>query len=160
MRGIRIYLLSYYLTCGLLVPVYACLLYRVHTGSKFKFVIQTTWLLLISNIMAITFAFSNQMLDQKLEPTTEILFDVIQSIAIFGKDACFNEAHWKFAFQYYSGSRAMPYYLASIPIPEAITKRDSQLDTIFVTLNAFFPVLQAVAYYVSNTIAQNQPKYY
>lgn len=66
MRGLRIYLLSYYLTCGLLLPVYASVLYRVYSGSKFKFVIQTAWLLLFSNLMAIAFAFTNQMLDQTL----------------------------------------------------------------------------------------------
>lgn len=79
---------------------------------------------------------------------------------MFLKDACFNEAHWKFAYQYYSGSRVMPYCLAGRPIPEAMSKSDSRLKTIFVVLNAFFPVLQGIAYYLSDTIALDQPKYY
>jgi len=42
-----------------LLPVYACVLYKAYKGSKLKFVTHTVWLLLLSNIMAIIFAYTN-----------------------------------------------------------------------------------------------------
>ena len=59
MHGLKIYLASFYITCGTLLPIYACVLCRVYKGSRMKFVIVTTWLLMLSNLMAIPFAFTN-----------------------------------------------------------------------------------------------------
>ena len=98
MYGLKIYLGSYYIFCGLLIPVYACVLYKAYKGSKLKFVIHTVLLLLLSNIMAIIFAYTNQVLDT--DPGKKIKFyaDVTQSVSVCLKDIFFNEAHWKFAF--------------------------------------------------------------
>ena len=160
MRGLKIYLGSYYITCGLLIPVYACVLYRVYKLSKFKFVIHTAWLLLLSNIMSIVFAYTNQVLDENPGERKKFFADVTQSITVCFKDMFFNIAHWKFAFQYYSGSRVMLYCLADQPVPDAMIKRNSRLNLTFIFLNALLPFLEGIAYFFANTTALNKPNSY
>lgn len=60
-KGLNIYLYSYYLTSGLLLPVLALVLHRVK-GTKFRFITHTVTLLIISNIGALIFAGTNASL--------------------------------------------------------------------------------------------------
>ena len=101
------------------------------------------------------------MLDKTtLAPSTKLAFDVMQAITVGLKDLLFNQAHWKFAFQYHQGSRVMPYCLSGLPVPEAQEKSDKQLNTIFIFLNALFPLLEGIAYFLGDTAGVNQSDEY
>lgn len=108
-KGLNIYLYSYYLTSGLLLPVLASVLHRVK-GTKFRFITHTVTLLIISNIGALIFAGTNA----SLLPYQHVVIwlDVLNSIGVLAKDAAFNEASWVFAFKYYTIARYMPFCIA------------------------------------------------
>ena len=61
MNVFKIYFGSIYICSSLLVPVYAVILARVYQGSNFKFIKQTAWFLLASNIGYIAFAVGYQI---------------------------------------------------------------------------------------------------
>ena len=137
-RGLQIYLWSYYITSGLLLPVLAFVLHRVK-GTKFRFITWTVTLLIISNIGALTFAGTNAVLLPKREVI--IWLDILNSIGVLLKDGAFNEASWVFAFKYYTIARYMPFCIAGQEVPKQKSKHDKKLNTVVIVLNVIVPVL-------------------
>ena len=50
------FLLTQWITSGILIPVYCLILYKVRHGTQYKFVTNIVWLLLISNVAVIVFS--------------------------------------------------------------------------------------------------------
>ena len=130
-----------------MLPIYVVLLFKVHTGIKFKFTVWTTWLLLLSSISAILFAYSNsEDITHLMNNTSEIL----NGTTAFAKDFFFNEATWVFAFQYYTIARAIPYTMAGDQTPDEHIEKDKWLNRVMIVLNFIFPLLEGVGYYLGD----------
>lgn len=142
-KGVGYYLYSYYITCGLLLPLYAIVLTKTYKGASFKFVRQTVQLLMLYNVSAILFAASNQIHPMWLGIG-------LNSSMVFVKDASFNLANWVFSFKYYKIARAMPFALVGEEVPAKMVKQEDRLNKIFLALNFFLPLGEGVSYLLSD----------
>jgi len=52
----------------------------------------------------------------------------------------------------------MPYCLSGDPIPESLIIVDQRINTVFTVLNLAIPVLEGVAYYLSDTVSLSHPQ--
>jgi hypothetical protein len=138
-KGLNIYVWSYYITSGLLLPILAVVLHRVK-GTKFRFITWTVTLLIISNVGALLFAGTNSIL---LDPTPHVVIwlDVLNSIGVFMKDGAFNEASWVFAHKYYTIARYMPFCIAGQEVPKRAAAFDNVLNKFLLVLNCLLPIL-------------------
>ena len=93
-EGLKVYLYSYYITSGLLIPIEAFTLYKVR--GSYPFATRTLWLLIISNVAAILFAATNAAVAKKSTPV--VMLALANSLATTAKDGCFNLGQWVFAF--------------------------------------------------------------
>ena len=114
----RVFSIFQYIIATLLIAQYFATLIRVLNGSKFTQVIKLLIILIFSNFALIVgvFAFNKA---QDLEESNKTCTDfckfglyawyLLQSISIFIRDACFNCAHWIFAYDYYLIAHIMPF---------------------------------------------------
>ena len=109
------YLLVQLMASSLLVPCYSGVLIKVMKGSKYKFVIKLTWLLLVSNIAAIIVVVANSFVyswDLKNPVEGIITWGCwVEGSGVAIRDVTFNTAHWMFAYEYYLMAKLMPLAL-------------------------------------------------
>lgn len=100
-----------------LAMMYLTVLFKVHRGSKFKFVTIISALMLVSNLTAIFVVYTNYVIlgqyapDKTSYPKSVFVWIVLQAISSFLRDSSFNVAHWEFAFKYFKISIEVPYLL-------------------------------------------------
>lgn len=152
-----VYLLSYYITAGILIPILSWVLYKVYKGRNFKFVKRTIWLLIICNIGNIAFAFSNRDFTVSME--RNLGYSLLNSGSKFVQTSSFNEANWVFAYRYFTISQGMPYALNGQVVPAEIIRRNQMLGFVLLVLNFVFPLMQGVAYYNANMKLPDDPNY-
>ena len=100
-----------------LAMMYLTILFKVHNGSKFKFVTIISALMLVSNLTGIFVVYTNYVIlgqyepDKTSYPKSVFVWVVLQAISAFLRDSSFNVAHWEFAFKYFKISIEVPHLL-------------------------------------------------
>lgn len=103
MRSVVAYFCTVYIFSGLLVPIYIAVLVRVYNGSKFKFIKQTAWLLLASNLGYILYGtfLQIQWENQQGKDSYKLKFtnapSAMMTVGIMFKTIGFNVGIWTFA---------------------------------------------------------------
>ena len=124
---------------GVLILLYGATLIKVCRGSKYTFVIKLLVLLLLSNISQFFKSWSFYQLITGVFNNVPYFWLALLSISGFITAACFNIAHWIFAYEYYSISHFMPFVLKGQDLPEDKVKCDKILNKIMFFLNIAAP---------------------
>ena len=78
------------------------------------------------------------------------MWNIFLAFGAFIFDACFNCAHWLFAFDYLETSRLMPFVFQQKQISEKIVTYNTFLFRILLALNIFIPFLEGITVYFDN----------
>ena len=143
-------------TSSILIVIYLVVLIRALKGSGFKFVIQLCGLLLVYNLAVIARYWSLKAiiksLDNDLSKNSIISWLVAEASALVIQWACFNLAHWFFAYQYFEIARQTPFLKANEDVPQNILKCDKAINKTMITLNIFFPLMYGISTFQWNYI--------
>jgi hypothetical protein len=140
---------------GILVLLYGATLIKVCRGSKYKFVITLLVLLLLSNLSIFPYMGSFYELITKSFSNVPWFWITLDSFCGFTLLACFNAAHWIFAFEYYSIARFMPFVLKGQDLPESKVKCDRVLNKVMLLLNIALPFLIYMIVFYGNWLGGN-----
>ena len=111
LTNLELYYFYSWSTVGLstiLIVLYTAALYVIRKETKVPFVFSTMTEMIVSNFGAILTIYCNFKI---VNPELKLIywFMFLQIVSACFRDACFNTAHWRFAFQYYNSAVAMPY---------------------------------------------------
>lgn len=117
MQIFNIYNLQTAIISLVLVCLYILVLIRVHNGSRFRFVTVVSALMLASNASCIVVELANEKVmstyspEKTTYPKSIFYWVVLQGVCAAIRDACFNVAHWEFAYKYLRISYEVPILL-------------------------------------------------
>ncbi len=149
-QSLNTYFRIVFVTCVILIALYAMVLFRIFKGSKYQFLYLMTVMLLVSNIFAILTDTFQRIWLVNIERLSPYLY--LQVVCAFFRDALFNLAHWIFCFKYWQIAVEMQAVLEAKPLSLSQRKKHRCINWTLICVDILSPLLYSVLYAVLNTV--------
>jgi len=138
-----------------LIFCYSAILLRTFLGSKYRWLIWLTLMLIVSNICSIlSNTFANQWMNK--DPSLHKKSIIAEACTMLVRDALFNLAHWLFCYKYWIIAYEVHMLLQNQQISVRLSYCIRALNVAMILLDILLPLGYVCTFYILNLDYENQ----